>query len=63
MSLIGFDEWHVNYSLTTQLNWFRHDLNYYKYYNWSSFLHLPYSTVATAFTIDDLRRRMLYLAQ
>ena len=28
--LIEFDEWHFNYPLTTQLNWFRHDLNYYK---------------------------------
>ena len=35
--LIEFDEWHFNYPLTTQLNWFRHDLNYYKYYNWPWF--------------------------
>ena len=29
-----FDEWHFDYPLTTQLNWFQQDLNYYKYYNW-----------------------------
>ena len=32
--LIEFEEWHFNYPLTTQLNWFWHDLNSYKYYNW-----------------------------
>ena len=36
-SLIEFDEWHFNYQSTTQLKWFGHDLNYYKYYNWPWF--------------------------
>ena len=32
--LTEFDDWHFDYPLTTQLNWFQQDLNYYKYYNW-----------------------------
>ena len=28
--LTEFDEWHFDYRLTTQLNWFQQDLNYYK---------------------------------
>ena len=32
--LTEFDEWHFDYPLRTQLNWFQQDLNYYKYYNW-----------------------------
>ena len=35
--LTEFGEWHFHYSLTTQLNWFQRDLNYYKYYNWPQY--------------------------
>ena len=35
--LTEFGEWHFDYLLTTQLNWFQQDLNYYKYYNWSQY--------------------------
>ena len=35
--LTEFGEWHFDYLLTTQLNWFQQDLNYYKYYNWPQY--------------------------